>query len=125
VIAVARDASAEHRLWLCHPQLEVVAAWRPLSPDVRLVESTRLRRVRDGYERRAARHSELGIDAINLHHSDWTAGLAALWHRFDRYTLAWDAQHTRILDGLLAMGMDGVYSDHVDRMVAAIARHRG
>jgi len=123
VIAVARDAGAEHRLWLCHHQVEVLATWRPLSPDIRLVDSTRVRRIREGFERRAARHAELGIDAVNLHHSDWTTGLATLWHRFERYTLAWDAQQPRVLAALLAMGMDGVYSDHVDRMVAAIDLH--
>ena len=28
----------------------------------------------------------------------------------------WDAQHERILTGLFDMGIDAVYSDHVDRM---------
>ncbi len=32
-VAVARDAGAEARLWLCHHRLEVVAGWRALSPD--------------------------------------------------------------------------------------------
>jgi glycerophosphoryl diester phosphodiesterase len=45
-----------------------------------------------------------------------------LWHRFERYALGWDAQHDRILDNLLAMGIDGVYSDHVTRMVDALGR---
>jgi glycerophosphoryl diester phosphodiesterase len=121
VIAVARDAGAEARLWLCHPELEVVASWRPLSAEVHLVDSTRARRMKEGAERRAARHAELGVDALNLHHSDWTAGLTTLWHRFERYAFAWDAQHTRVLEGLLAIGIDAVYSDHVERMVDAIA----
>ena len=121
-LAVARDAGAEARLWLCHPSLDVVAGWRELSDDVRLVDSTRLRAIKEGPERRAARHAALGIDAVNLHHSDWSGGLVALWHRFERYALAWDAQHRRVLDAVLAMGVDGVYSDHVARMVEALAR---
>jgi glycerophosphoryl diester phosphodiesterase len=125
VIAVARDAGAEGRLWLCHPDVDVVASWRPLSEEIHLVDSTRVRRIKEGPERRAARHAEAGIDALNLHHSDWTAGLTTLWHRFGRYAFAWDAQHTRVLDGLLAMGIDAVYCDHVERMVDAIARHGG
>ncbi len=36
------------------------------------------------------------------------------------HCFGWDAQHDRILDELLDMGLDGVYSDHVDRMVRAI-----
>ena len=121
-VVVARDAGAEHRLWLCHDALDVLAGWRELSPGAKLVDSTRLRALKEGPERRASRHAELGIDAVNLHHSDWSAGLVTLWHRFDRYALGWDAQHDRTLDNLLSIGIDGVYSDHVGRMVEAIAR---
>ncbi len=122
VIAAARDVGAEGRLWLCHSSLDVLAGWRPLSGAVHLVDSTRLRRIKEGAERRAARHAELGVDAVNLHHTDWSAGLATLWHRFGRCAFAWDAQQPRVLDQVLAMGVDGVYSDHVDRMMAAIVR---
>jgi glycerophosphoryl diester phosphodiesterase len=34
-------------------------------------------------------------------------------------TLAWDLQHEELLRGVLRMGIDGVFSDHVDRMVDA------
>ena len=124
-VAVARDAGAEARLWLCHPSLDVLAGWRELSPGVRLVDSTRLRALKEGPERRAARHAALGIDAVNLHHSDWSGGLVTLWHRFDRYTLGWDAQHVRTLDNLLGYGIDGLFCDHVARMVEALDRWCG
>jgi glycerophosphoryl diester phosphodiesterase len=122
VVAVARDAGGEERLWLCHGSIDVVAGWRELSTTARLVDSTRLRWIKDGPERRAARHAALGIDAVNLHHSDWSGGLVTLWHRFDRYALAWDAQHDRMLDNVLSIGIDGVYCDHVSRMVDALGR---
>ena len=64
----------------------------------------------------------LGIDAVNLHHTEWTGGLTALFHRFGVLCFGWDAQHDRILDGLLDAGIDAVYCDHVDRMVDALAR---
>ena len=121
VLAVAAEAGAISRLWLCHPSWEVVAGWRTLSDDVHLVDSTRLRKMHDGAERRAAQLAAAGIDAVNLHHSDWSAGLTTLFHRFDRLAFGWDAQHERILLGLLAIGIDAVYSDHVDRMVDALA----
>jgi glycerophosphoryl diester phosphodiesterase len=121
VIAVARaaDAEAEGRLWLCHGNWHVVADWRSFTA-ARLVDSTRLRNMRHGPERRAAQLREAGIDAVNLHHSDWTGGLTTLFHRFERFTLGWDAQHGRVISGLAEMGIDGVYSDHVDRMVEAL-----
>ena len=46
--------------------------------------------------------------------------MATLFHRFGRLCFGWDAQHRRILDDLLRMGLDGVYSDHVDTMMEAI-----
>lgn len=120
VVAVARAAGAAERLWLCHHDWELVATWRPRYPDVRLVDSTRLARMKHGPERRAAQLQAAGIDAVNLHRSDWTGGLAVLFHRFDRLAFGWDAQLERHLDELLDMGLDAVYSDHVDRMVEAI-----
>jgi glycerophosphoryl diester phosphodiesterase len=59
---------------------------------------------------------------VNLHASDWTGGLTTLFHRFGIVSFGWDAQHERVLDGLLDMGIDAVYSDHVDRMVAALEK---
>ena len=123
VIAAARDVSAEERLWLCHPELDVVASWRALSEGAKLVDSTRLKRLGEGPERRAARQRNLGVDAVNLHQTDWTGGLIALFHRFDRYALGWDAQLPRILDELLDAGIDGVFSDYVDRLTDALGRH--
>lgn len=125
ILAVARQfPGAEGRLWLCHHDWEQVAQWRELSADAHLVDSTRLRRMKEGPERRAANLNEAGIDAVNLHHSDWSAGLTTLFHRFERYAFAWDAQHERILAALLRMGVDGIYSDHTDRMMAALAEHQ-
>lgn len=118
VVAVAVEAGAADRLWLCHPDWKLVATWRGLHDGVRLVDSTRLQRMRPGPERRAADLADAGIDAVNLHHSDWSAGLVTLFHRFQRTTFGWDAQHDRVIAALLAAGVDGVYSDHVDRLVA-------
>ena len=118
VVAVAnRHPGALGHLWLCHPDWETVASWRGLHPSIRLVNSTRLERIEEGPERRAARLAAARIDAINLHQSDWTGGLTALFHRFGLACLGWDAQHERQLDRLFRIGIDGVYSDHVDRMV--------
>jgi glycerophosphoryl diester phosphodiesterase len=123
IVAVARAAGGEAlgRLWLCTPSWEEAASWRPLDVDVHLVDSTRLRRLKEGPERRAARLADAGIDALNMHWSDWSGGLATLFHRFSRFTLGWDAQHRRQLDEVLSYGIDGVFSDHVDRMVDALA----
>ena len=119
VIDVTRDAAPSmlERVWLCHPD------WRQLLPlrdqGARLVDSTRLHRIKEGPERRAATLASEGIDAINLHHSDWNGGLVALFHRFERFAFGWDLQHDHELRPGLRMGLDAVYSDWVDRMLDA------
>ena len=124
IVEVARRQGdhAVANLWLCAGDLDVLGSWRSLDPVVRLVDSTRLKWVREGPERRAARLVELGIDAINLHQSDWTGGLTTLFHRFERYAFAWDLQHERVLDAALDMGVDGVFSDWSDRIAGALSR---
>lgn len=127
VVAVARAAGGEavRRLWLCHPDWQQVTEWRHSlegrDSEVRLVDSTRLKLMREGPERRAADLAKAGIDAVNLHYLDWTGGLATLFHRFDLLAFAWDAQLPRVLRETLDLGIDAIYGDHVDRMVAALA----
>lgn len=116
------DPTRLARVWLCHDDHDLLLSWREAAPQVRLVDSTRLRRLEGGPERHAARLRERSIDAVNLRHDDWSAGLVALFHRFGVLAWGWDAQHPRILDGLFAMGIDALFSDHVDRMVEALAR---
>lgn len=124
--AVARTASpgAPKRLWLCHPDHRLLAKWRSELPDVRLVNSTRARSVKEGLERRAAELSATGVDAVNLHYTEWTGGLTTLFHRFTRLAFGWDAQHERVIRELVRMGIDGIYSDHVDRLVGVVGTRR-
>jgi glycerophosphoryl diester phosphodiesterase len=114
VVSEVAPAMVE-RLWLCAPQWEAMVPLR--GRGAKLVESTRLSRMKEGPERRAATLREQGIDAINLHHTDWNGGMVALFHRFERATFGWDMQEPHILQAGLRMGLDGVYSDWVDRMI--------
>lgn len=119
-VAAARAAGAEARLWLCHWSWRTVAGWRHLSPAVRLVDSTRTAHMRTPPALRARRMAEQGIDALNLHADDWRPEWVALLHREGRLALAWDAQEEDTLRRLLAMDVDGVFGDHVDRLLAAL-----
>ena len=49
----------------------------------------------------------------------------ALFHRFERVAFAWDLQFDHELRPAFRMGIDGVYSDHVDRMLAAFDAELG
>lgn len=107
------------RLWLCHHDVGKLVDLRPLDDEVKLVDSTRLHRIEEGPERRAARLADLGVDGINMRKADWNGGLVALFHRFGRTAFSWDLQHDHELRPALRMGIDGVYSDYVDRMLQA------
>jgi glycerophosphoryl diester phosphodiesterase len=119
VIDVVREAAPSmlERIWLCAPQWEALLPLR--GQGAKMVESTRLARIKEGPERRAATLREQSIDAVNLHHTDWNGGMVALFHRFDRVTFGWDVQEPHILQAAFRMGLDGVYSDWVDRMIDA------
>ena len=114
VVAEAAPAMVE-RLWLCVPKWETLLPLR--GQGAKLVDSTRLSSMKEGPERRAATLRQQGIDAVNLHHSDWNGGMVALFHRFERAAFGWDMQEPHILQAGLRMGLDGVYSDWVDRMI--------
>ena len=119
-VARAAGPAAPKRLWLCQPDAGLLARWRSEFPDVRLVNSTRVRDVKGGMEKRAAVLAASGVDAVNLHRTEWSGGLVALVHRFERLAFGWDAQHERELHELVRMGIDAVFSDHVDRLMAVL-----
>ncbi len=111
------------RLWLCSPRYQELLDLRGFG--ARLVDSTRLTKIKEGVERRAATLAREHIDALNMHHTDWNGGLVALVHRFDLAAFGWDMQFDNILRPALRMGLDGVYSDWVDRMVDAYQTELG
>jgi glycerophosphoryl diester phosphodiesterase len=120
-LARAAGAGVPERLWLCHPSVRFLSELRERSPDVKLVHSRRRRHIEAPLERHAASLAESGIDAMNLHYTEWSAGLVALFHRFGVRAFAWDVQEVRHLRKMLGMNVDAVYCDRVDRMVATVA----
>jgi glycerophosphoryl diester phosphodiesterase len=119
MLAVAEAAGALEQLWVCSPNVGLLAARRATTA-AHLVHSQRRDHIRTPLERHAYELSNLGVDAMNMHHSDWTAGLVALFHRFDVLAFAWDAQEVRHLRAALRMNIDGLYCDRPDRMVATV-----
>ena len=111
------DESMLDRLWLCHPNCDLLISSRKLASKCKLVDSTRLVKIKEGPERRAATLAANGIDAFNMHYSDWNGGLVALFHRFNIVSFGWDMQHEAVIDNGIRMGLDGVFSDLPDRIV--------
>ena len=118
LVSVARDCGFDlSRLFVCHWKSAECFSVRERHPDIKVVDSTRLQRLKDGPEMRAALLANKGVDVLNMHISDWSGGLVTLLHRFNVQAFGWDAQFPTALSNGLLMGLDGIYSDHVDRMV--------
>lgn len=107
-------------LWLCSGDLELLSAWREHNSEVKLVHSTWRKHLKAGMERHAATLRERGVDALNLHHTEWTGGNVALLHRFKRLCWAWDTQHVRNIEAMVAISIDAVFGDYVDRLTEVV-----
>ncbi len=120
VVEESRQAGAEKQLWLCHPDLDLISSWRQRT-SAQLVNSLRLAKISEGLELRAAKLAGLGVDALNMRYPDWHAGRVSVVHRFGLFAFGWDAQQHREIAALYDMGIDGVFSDHVDRLSETLA----
>lgn len=125
VLGACRSWLDPSRLWLCHPDLEVLLGWRDRTHGARLVHSTRAARFDPTAERHVAELAAAGIDTLNMPFEDWSGGLVALCHRFERRAWAWNANHDHQVVALLHMGVDAVMGDHVDRLSDAFGQIYG
>lgn len=116
--AVSASGFPCRRLWLCSPDLSVLRACGEALPAAHLVHSTRYERISGTLERHVSGLREKGIDTLNMHHTEWNGGRVALCHRFGVHAFGWDIQHEDHMRTALRMGLDGVYSDRVDMMMA-------
>jgi glycerophosphoryl diester phosphodiesterase len=63
---------------------------------------------------------EGGIDAVNVRRRRCSKALVDSVHDAGLLAFAWDAQWKWRIRALFAMGVDAVYSDHADRLVAVL-----
>jgi glycerophosphoryl diester phosphodiesterase len=120
ILAVSRAAGHDpRRLWLCG-RGRVPLAWRDVDPDVRLVSDTRPAHVSAGWADHLGQLRAGGADAVNLRRRRWSKALADSVHEAGLLAFGWEAQSTRRIRALLALGCDAVYSDHVDRLVRVL-----
>ena len=88
---------------------------------MKLVHSTRRASISGPVERHAANLADAGPRRREPAPRGVDRGLVELFHRFGVRAFAWDVQEVRHIRAALAMGVDGIYCDHVDRMVATVA----
>ena len=117
VINEIRSVHGAHSpfIYLCHPDIDVLENQRRKSQGISLVSSTRLSKLKKGPEMHAARMRDLGVEVMNMHHTDWNGGLVALFQRFDLQCFAWDCQFARNIRDMAKIGINGIFSDWPDR----------
>jgi glycerophosphoryl diester phosphodiesterase len=127
MLDVALAARAASRLWACHDDLGLLAELRAESSEIRLVCSTRPRRVEGGVagvEPLLGRLATLRADALNLHWRDWTPRLVAATHDAGLRAFGWDAQKQTAVEKLVGLGIDALYADHPNLLVARVRAAR-
>ncbi len=121
VIEAARAADALDRLWLCHPDLGLLADLRTHERRVHLASSVDLRVKAPVFEAYLDRMIEAGVEVLNMRWRTWTPARLAAVHERGLLGFAWDVIEPATMAWLLELGIDAMYSDYPDRMVRAIA----
>jgi glycerophosphoryl diester phosphodiesterase len=117
LVATATRHDAAHNLWVVAPAAGQLADIK----DAHRVVTVRGNVLRSRQRRTVlAAAKEIGVVAINARWMWWNRRLVDEVHRLDMLAFGYDAQRRFSLDRSLAIGIDGVFSDHVDRMVAAL-----
>jgi glycerophosphoryl diester phosphodiesterase len=118
VVAVADRYAATDRLWL------FAAAPAELGDleGVRRGITVRGNTLRSRGRARALAHArEIGVDVVNARWMWWSRAIVGEVHTLGMLAFGYDAQQRRSLDRAVAIGLDGIFCDHVERMLAAIA----
>jgi glycerophosphoryl diester phosphodiesterase len=122
VIAAAAEVGALARLYTCSGDLALLAAVGRLNATVHVVHSTRRRRVPEGLPARLRALVARRIEVLNMPWRDWTPELVAWTRDVGLRPFAWDAHTLAGMERALDLGVDAIYSDYPDLLVAAAGR---
>ena len=126
VIAAAANAggTALSRLWLADSAIERLEKLRPLSAAVHLVYSPTApdwHRLRAAVPRLMDRLNSAGVEVLNLKESDANPGVVAAVHHAGGKVFGWNVHTQRSAQRLVAMGVDGIYSNDVNILKGALS----
>ncbi|MDQ1703918.1 MAG: glycerophosphoryl diester phosphodiesterase [Frankiaceae bacterium] len=117
VVEIAREFNATSRLWLVGGTPGLLSSWGRLDPDVHLAMTVR---PAQGRAATALAARTAGADALNMRWMWWTARRVRQVQAMGVLAFAYDAQSTFALRRTARLGLDGVFSDHVDRMTSVL-----
>jgi glycerophosphoryl diester phosphodiesterase len=118
IVAVARRHGATGRLWLVGDLAHVVPAWTALADDAHVAVSLKRWQLRPAALRQA---KAAGAAAVNMRWPWWTRRWVRRARDAGLLAFGYDAQSAFALRRCARLGLDGVFSDHVDRMIATNA----
>jgi glycerophosphoryl diester phosphodiesterase len=118
IVEVAKRYDATADLWIIAPaatQLaNITGARRAVTIRGNVIRSRQRRAV-------LAQARDVGVDAINARWMWWNASIVNEVHALGMLAFGYDAQRRPSLNRSVRIGLDGVFSDHVHRMIEAIA----
>jgi glycerophosphoryl diester phosphodiesterase len=120
MVDVAKRYGAADNLWVVMPETSAreLAALEDGHRAITIRgEVLRSHRRRDAALTAAA---EINVEAINARWMWWSRSIVGQVHRLGMNAFGYDAQHAFSLRRSVRLGLDGVFCDHVDRMLAAL-----
>lgn len=128
LLEVLRKAGSRERTWLTHDDLGLLGRVRAADEVVRLAHEAPLGRIRKA-GRSGPEHvallAALRIDAQNTTWTGWSPELLAVAREHGVQAFGSLAQTTAELADAASRGLDGIYSDHVADLQAALRAARG
>jgi glycerophosphoryl diester phosphodiesterase len=121
IVAVARRFDATDRLWLVEASttaqdaLEPSGAHRAITVRGNVLRSRRRTEI-------LAHAKSIGVEAINARWPWWSSTLVDQAHDRGLLAFGYDAQRRFALNRCVDLGLDAVFSNHVDRLLTAQAR---
>lgn len=118
VVLAAAGAAATGRIWIRCGDLDLLTtAASELGPNrPALIHEAPLSAMPKGPERHASQLRAAGIDGQAMDFGQWTGGLTALFHRFDRLCVGRGATHVRMIREFVEMGVDSASSLKPERL---------
>lgn len=116
--AIVKEAAAYDavdRLWLVGGTERLLSGWQDLDYTGHFAMSIRYK-ARSGDV--ADRAKQAGADALNMRWPWWTKDWVRRVHDAGLLALAYDVQWRWAMRHCARIGVDGIFSDHVDRLVA-------
>jgi len=113
VVAVARQHDAADRLWLVGGTTELLGGWREHAGRARTALT-----IKPTARNRTVLSAVTGSGgaAVNMRWMWWTRGFVTAVHDAGLLAFGYDAQSHFALRRCARLGLDGVFSDHIDRM---------